>query len=98
MMFIEIEGTLAELAALRGIDGLEIERGASDIGGGRHRVGAMVRRKGALLDIQARGLKTRVVMDEAEAQRRMEAERQDMEKAADAGAATQQTPPKPKGD
>lgn len=78
VMFIEIEGTLAELAALKTIDGLELERGASDIGG-RHKVGAMVRRKGVLLDVQARGLKTRVVMDEEEANRRMEVERQQME-------------------
>lgn len=82
IMFIEIEGTLAELAALRGIDGLEMERGASDIGG-RHRIGAMVTRKGALLDIHARGLETRVVMDEAEAQRRMQVEREEIEKARD---------------
>jgi hypothetical protein len=98
VMFIEIEGTLPELAALKGIDGLELERGASDIGGGRHRIGAMVTRKGALLDVQARGLKTRIVMDEAEAERRMQVEREEIERAGDAGAAVQQTPPKPKAD
>jgi hypothetical protein len=97
VMFIEIEGTLAELAALKQIDGLDLERGASDIGGGRHKVGAMVTRKGALLDIQARGLKTRIVMDEAEAARRMQAEREEIDRAT-GSAATQQTPPKPKSD
>ena len=75
-MFIEVEGTKAELRALQGIAGLELERGATDLGGGRFKVGAMVRRKGAMLDIQARGLAVRVIMDEAEAQRRMDEEQE----------------------
>jgi hypothetical protein len=96
-MFIEIQGTLAELAALKTIDGLDLERGATDIGGGRHKIGAMVTRKGALLDIQTRGLETNVVMDEAEAERRMQVEREEIQKAT-GSTPTQQTPPKPKGD
>jgi hypothetical protein len=75
-MFIEIEGTKAELRALQGIAGLDLERGASDLGGGRFKVGAMVRRKGAMLDIQARGLAVRVIMDEAEVQRRIDEEQE----------------------
>lgn len=98
VMFIEIEGTLPDLAALKGLAGLELERGAADIGGGRHRVGAMVTRKGALLDVQARGLKTRIVMDEAEAERRMQVEREEIQRAGDAGTAVQEVPPKPKAD
>lgn len=49
----------------------------------------MVTRKGALLDVQARGLKTRIVMDEAEAERRMQVEREEIQRASDAGAAVQ---------
>jgi len=87
-MFIDIEGPLVELAALRGIAGLELERGASPVGGGRHRVGAYVSRKGALSEVRARGLTTRVVMDEAEARRRIEVEREQIRKANAAASAS----------
>jgi hypothetical protein len=95
VLFIEIEGTLAELAALKEIDGLDLERGASDLGGGRHKVGAMVTRKGTLLEVQARGLETRIVMDEAEAERRMQAERDEIERAT-GSRPTQPPPPEPR--
>lgn len=70
-MFIEIEGTKAELRALQGIDGLELPRGATDLGGGRFKVRAFVQRKGVLLDLQARKLTVRVVRDEADVTRKI---------------------------
>lgn len=82
VMFIDIEGTLDELRALRGIDGLELERGASNAGGDRFHVGGYVRRRSALREVEARGLLVRIVMDEAAARRRMAAEQEAMQRAA----------------
>lgn len=85
LMFVEIEGPLDELRRLRAIAGLVLERGASDAGEGRGRVGVMVRRRSALREVEARGLAVRVVMDEAEARRRIEAERDAIQAAAEDG-------------
>jgi hypothetical protein len=83
VMFVDIEGTLDELRALRGIEGLELERGASNVRGDRFHVGAFVRRRSALRAVEARGLMVRIVMDEAEARRRMAAEQEAMRRAAE---------------
>lgn len=82
VMFVDIEGRLDELRALRGIDGLVLERGAANVRGDRFHVGAMVRRRSALRAVEARGLLVRIVMDEAEARRRMAAEREAARRAA----------------
>ncbi len=81
VMFVDIEGTLDELRALRSIDGLELERGAGNVDGDRFHVGAYVSRRRALRAVEARGCLVRIVMDEAEARRRMAAEQEAFRRA-----------------
>ena len=56
MMFVHIEGTLDELRGLTTLKGLELQRGAHDLGGGRWRASGVVRVKSLIDDIKARGL------------------------------------------
>lgn len=70
MHFVEIEGTLEELRGLHGIEGLKLQRGARDLGGGRWRASATVMRNEAIEEMKQRGLTVRVTMDEEEVLRR----------------------------
>jgi hypothetical protein len=70
MHFVEIEGTLQELRALHGIEGLKLQGGERDLGGGRWRASATVTRNEAFEEMKRRGLTVHVTMDEDEALRR----------------------------
>lgn len=86
MMFVHIEGTLDELRGLTTLKGLELQRGAHDLGGGRWRASGVVRVKSLIDDIKARGLTVTVTMDEDEVDRRVKADHEMMKDAVrDAG-------------
>src|SRR5687768_12178278 len=81
MMFIEIEGTRDEIRGLNDIDGLELSRGGEDLGGGRIKTRAFVRRNAAIDEIRARGLTVRVTKDEAEIKRRIQKDQDAIDRA-----------------
>jgi hypothetical protein len=88
MMFVQIEGSLDELRGLQRVEGLRLQRGAHDLGGGRWRASAYLTSKTTLAEVQARGLTVRVTMDEDEVNRRVQVDKEMMKEAhRDGGAA-----------
>jgi hypothetical protein len=85
-IFIQIEGPLPDLQGLARIEGLDLQRGAHDLGGGRYRASAFAESKAAVDEVRARGLVVKVIMDEDETKRRMDADHAMMKDAVgDAG-------------
>lgn len=74
MKFVELEGTLSELQSLVGIPGLEGPGGHRNIGGGRRRATGIIHDDAAIAEIERRGVKVSITMDDDEVERRIEAD------------------------
>jgi hypothetical protein len=72
MIQVEMEGPLDVLRRNTVMRGLEIQRRVDDLGGGRARAYALITIAGVVADLEGQGLTVRVVMDEAEMDRRIE--------------------------
>lgn len=92
MMFIEIEGTRDQIKDLNTVRGLELPRGGTPLGGGQYRTTGFLTRNEAVAEIEARGLRVRIVMDEAEVKRRIQDEQDGIQRAKDAGASSAKPP------
>ena len=74
MVFVQIEGTLDELRGVAKLAGLQLSRGAHDLGGGRWRAAGVVESKAVLDELAARGLKVTITLDENAVDRRLKNE------------------------